>query len=57
MSIGIGGMVGGGIFAVTGLTVHVTKSAFYGTGRLAYIIARRGELPRGARADDARPAS
>ena len=26
LSIGIGGMVGGGIFAVTGLTVDVTKT-------------------------------
>ncbi len=25
LSIGIGGMVGGGIFAVTGLTIEVTK--------------------------------
>jgi glutaminase len=27
LSIGIGGMVGGGIFAVTGLTVDVTKGS------------------------------
>jgi amino acid transporter len=27
LSIGIGGMVGGGIFAVTGLTIEVTKGA------------------------------
>ena len=35
MSIGIGGMVGGGIFAVTGLTVELTK----GSAPLAFIIA------------------
>jgi hypothetical protein len=27
LSIGIGGMVGGGIFAVTGLAVEVTRGA------------------------------
>jgi len=35
ISIGIGGMVGGGIFAVTGLTVTLTK----GAAPLAFIIA------------------
>lgn len=35
LSIGIGGMVGGGIFAVTGLTVEVTK----GAAPLAFLIA------------------
>jgi len=35
LSIGIGGMVGGGIFAVTGLTVELTK----GSAPLAFIIA------------------
>jgi amino acid transporter len=35
LSIGIGGMVGGGIFAVTGLTIEVTKSA----APLAFLIA------------------
>jgi uncharacterized protein len=35
MSIGIGGMVGGGIFAVTGLTVEVTK----GAAPVAFLIA------------------
>lgn len=35
LSIGIGGMVGGGIFAVTGLTVDVTK----GAAPLAFLIA------------------
>jgi len=35
LSIGIGGMVGGGIFAVTGLTIEVTKSA----APLAFVIA------------------
>ena len=35
LSIGIGGMVGGGIFAVTGLTVEVTK----GGAALAFLIA------------------
>ena len=34
-SIGIGGMVGGGIFAVTGLTVHLTR----GAAPLAFVIA------------------
>lgn len=27
LSIGIGGMVGGGIFAVTGLTIEITRGA------------------------------
>jgi hypothetical protein len=35
LSIGIGGMVGGGIFAVTGLTVEVTK----GAAPVAFLIA------------------
>jgi len=35
LSIGIGGMVGGGIFAVTGLTIEVTK----GGAPVAFIIA------------------
>ena len=35
LSIGIGGMVGGGIFAVTGLTIEVTK----GGASVAFIIA------------------
>ena len=35
LSIGIGGMVGGGIFAVTGLTVDVTR----GAAPLAFLIA------------------
>ena len=35
LSIGIGGMVGGGIFAVTGLTVQVTK----GAAPIAFLIA------------------
>jgi hypothetical protein len=35
LSIGIGGMVGGGIFAVTGLTVDVTK----GAAPLAFLIS------------------
>ena len=35
LSIGIGGMVGGGIFAVTGLTVELTK----GAAPLAFLIA------------------
>lgn len=35
MSIGIGRMVGGGIFAVTGLTVEVTK----GAAQVAFLIA------------------
>jgi amino acid transporter len=35
VSIGIGGMVGGGIFAVTGLTVEVTK----GAAPIAFLIA------------------
>ncbi len=35
LSIGIGGMVGGGIFAVTGLTIEVTK----GAAPLAFLIA------------------
>jgi amino acid transporter len=35
VSIGIGGMVGGGIFAVTGLTVEVTK----GAAPVAFLIA------------------
>ncbi len=35
LSIGIGGMVGGGIFAVTGLTIEVTK----GTAPVAFLIA------------------
>ena len=35
LSIGIGGMVGGGIFAVTGLTVEVTK----GGAPVAFLIA------------------
>ena len=35
LSIGIGGMVGGGIFAVTGLTVDVTK----GAAPLAIVVA------------------
>jgi amino acid transporter len=35
LSIGIGGMVGGGIFAVTGLSVDVTK----GAAPLAFLIA------------------
>jgi len=34
-SIGIGGMVGGGIFAVTGLTIEITK----GAAPLAFIVA------------------
>ncbi|KIC35086.1 hypothetical protein RA27_21495 [Ruegeria sp. ANG-R] len=35
LSIGIGGMVGGGIFAVTGLTIHLTK----GGAPMAFVIA------------------
>ncbi len=35
LSIGIGGMVGGGIFAVTGLTIQLTK----GAAPLAFIVA------------------
>lgn len=35
LSIGIGGMVGGGIFAVTGLTIEITK----GAAPLAFLIA------------------
>jgi hypothetical protein len=35
LSIGIGGMVGGGIFAVTGLTIQVTK----GGAPIAFLIA------------------
>jgi len=35
LSIGIGGMVGGGIFAVTGLTVEVTK----GAAPIAFLLA------------------
>ncbi|MFK5855346.1 MAG: APC family permease, partial [Bacteroidota bacterium] len=35
LSIGIGGMVGGGIFAVTGLTVELTR----GSAPMAFIIA------------------
>lgn len=35
LSIGIGGMVGGGIFAVTGLTVQLTR----GAAPLAFIVA------------------
>jgi len=35
LSIGIGGMVGGGIFAVTGLTIQVTK----GAAPIAFLIA------------------
>ena len=35
LSIGIGGMVGGGIFAVTGLTIEVTK----GAAPMAFLIA------------------
>jgi hypothetical protein len=35
MSVGIGGMVGGGIFAVTGLTIEVTK----GAAPIAFVIA------------------
>lgn len=35
LSIGIGGMVGGGIFAVTGLTVELTK----GAAPVAFIVA------------------
>ncbi|MCG6863007.1 MAG: APC family permease [Chromatiaceae bacterium] len=35
LSIGIGGMVGGGIFAVTGLTVEVTK----GAAPISFLIA------------------
>jgi amino acid transporter len=35
LSIGIGGMVGGGIFAVTGLTVELTK----GAAPIAFVVA------------------
>ena len=35
LSIGIGGMVGGGIFAVTGLTIEVTR----GGAPIAFLIA------------------
>ena len=35
LSIGIGGMVGGGIFAVTGLTVEITK----GSAPIAFLLA------------------
>jgi len=35
LSIGIGGMVGGGIFAVTGLTVELTK----GSAPIAFLVA------------------
>ena len=35
LSIGIGGMVGGGIFAVTGLTIDMT----HGAAPLAFLIA------------------
>lgn len=40
LSIGIGGMVGGGIFAVTGLTVEVTR----GAAPIAFLIAGVVEL-------------
>jgi amino acid transporter len=40
LSIGIGGMVGGGIFAVTGLTVEVTKGAAPIAFLIAGIVAR-----------------
>ncbi|MGB7934445.1 MAG: APC family permease [Gammaproteobacteria bacterium] len=39
LSIGIGGMVGGGIFAVTGLTVEVTKGAAPAAFLIAGIVA------------------
>jgi amino acid transporter len=39
LSIGIGGMVGGGIFAVTGLTVDVTKGAAPAAFLIAGIVA------------------
>ena len=35
LSIGIGGMVGGGIFAITGLTIEVTR----GSAPIAFVIA------------------
>ena len=35
LSIGIGGMVGGGIFAVTGLTVELTR----GAAPIAFVVA------------------
>ena len=35
LSIGIGGMVGGGIFAVTGLTVELTR----GAAPVAFVVA------------------
>jgi amino acid transporter len=35
LSIGIGGMVGGGIFAVTGLTVEITR----GAAPIAFVVA------------------
>ena len=35
MSVGIGGMIGGGIFAVTGLTIDITK----GAAPIAFLIA------------------
>jgi amino acid transporter len=39
LSIGIGGMVGGGIFAVTGLTVDVTKGAAPAAFLIAGVVA------------------
>ena len=35
LSIGIGGMVGGGIFAVTGLTIELTR----GAAPVAFVVA------------------
>jgi hypothetical protein len=39
LSIGIGGMVGGGIFAVTGLTVEVTRGAALIAGIVALLTS------------------
>jgi len=44
LSIGIGGMVGGGIFAVTGLTVELTRGAAPITFVVAGIVGTADKL-------------
>lgn len=57
VSIGIGGMVGAGIFSILGVVAQVAGNAMwvsllFGSANVCYMIAKDGELPAGlARSD------
>jgi amino acid transporter len=51
MAIGIGGMVGAGIFSILGVVAQAAGSAMWlsfliGGANVSYMIARDGQLPR-----------